>query len=64
MSVDSLYESENSNSNSSSMSRENAESTSLENSSSKFIIRIRTHNFLPGVSRLLVYGSPENPMHF
>jgi len=35
MSVDSLYESENSNSNSSSMSRENADSPSLENSSSE-----------------------------
>ena len=41
MSVDSLYESENSNSNSSSMSRENAESLSLENSSSKFIISLK-----------------------
>ena len=44
MSVDSLYESENSNSNSSSMSRENAESLSLENSSSKFIISLKFIN--------------------
>ena len=44
MSVDSLYESENSNSNSSSMSREIAESPSLENSSSKFIISLKFIN--------------------
>ena len=52
MSVDSLYESENSNSNSSSMSRENAESPSLENSSSKCIIGILIFQFLSGGSWL------------